>query len=130
MGVKPVYLLTRSRAASVMGAFLVSALLHDWASWGLGRGTEFRTLGGFFILHGIAVLAEGFLKRVAGLRVGGRAGNVWVVLFTICTGQLLIDACARKGLIGAQLMPESLRPGKFWMTKAYGLLTHLEAIKA
>ncbi|KAI0266911.1 hypothetical protein BGY98DRAFT_1148178 [Russula aff. rugulosa BPL654] len=39
------------RPGALVGAFAVSGVMHDLGMWGLGQGTEFRTVGGFF-LHG------------------------------------------------------------------------------
>ncbi|KAG9089718.1 hypothetical protein FS749_001108 [Ceratobasidium sp. UAMH 11750] len=46
------------RLGGVLGVFLASGLLHDWGVWGIGRGTEFRTITGYFLLQGVIVVME------------------------------------------------------------------------
>jgi hypothetical protein len=56
---------------ALLGAFAVSVVIHDLGMWGLGRGTEFRTAGGFFLLMGIGAALEHRFKGLTGRRVGG-----------------------------------------------------------
>jgi hypothetical protein len=95
-----------------MGAFAVSGLMHDAGIWGLGLGTDFRTVGGFFLLMGAGAASEHGFKQVTGRRVGGIWGWVWTMAWTICWGTLMIDAWARRGMIAADFFPYGLRPGK------------------
>ncbi len=95
-----------------MGAFAVSGVLHDLGMWGLGRGTEFRTAGGFFLLMGIGAALEYEFKVVTGRRVGGIWGWVWTMAWTTAWGTLVIDAWARRGMIAADFFPYGIRPGK------------------
>lgn len=104
-----------------MGAFLVSAVLHDWAMWGLGRGTEFASVGGFFLANGLGIVLEGIYQRVTRTRVDGRVGNAWVLLFVVGSGHLLIDAWARRGIFGWRFFPEQLRIGKHLINATFGL---------
>ena len=55
----------------LLGAFAVSALIHDLEMWGLRWGTEFHTAGGFFLLMGIGVALEHRFKGLTGRQVGG-----------------------------------------------------------
>ena len=96
-----------------MGAFTISGLMHDAGIWGLGRGTKFRTVGGFFLLMGIGAALEYGFKQVTGRCVGGIWGRAWTIAWTICWGTLVIDGWARRGMISADFFPYGLRPGKF-----------------
>ena len=100
------------RAGAVVGAFAVSGVLHDLGMWGLGRGTEFSTVGGFFLLMGVGSALEHGFKEVTGRRVGGLCGWAWTMVWTIGWGTLLIDAWARRGMIATDFFPDRLRPGK------------------
>ena len=51
------------RPGELMGAFAVSGLMHDAGVWGLGRGKEFRTVGGYFHLMGIGAASEHGFKQ-------------------------------------------------------------------
>ncbi|QRV82541.1 membrane bound O-acyl transferase family protein [Ceratobasidium sp. AG-Ba] len=42
----------------VMGAFLVSGVIHDLAVWGMGQGTDFRRVTGYFLIQGVGVVVE------------------------------------------------------------------------
>jgi hypothetical protein len=100
------------RPGALMGAFAVSGLIHDVGIWGLGRGTELRTVGGFFLLMGVGAASEHGFKQVTGRRVGGIWGWAWTMAWTICWGTLMIDVWARRGMIAADFFPYGLRPGK------------------
>jgi len=100
------------RPGALVGAFAVSAVLHDLGMWGLGRGTEFRTVGGFFLLMGVGAALEHGFKMVTGRRVGGFWGWMWTMVWTTAWGSLMIDAWARRGMIAADFSPYGFRPGK------------------
>jgi len=100
------------RPGALMGAFAVSGVLHDLGMWGLGGGTEFSTVGGFFLLMGIGAALEHGFKQVTGRRVGGIWGWAWTMVWTICWGTMMIDAWARRGMIATDFFPYGLRPGK------------------
>ncbi|KAI0267189.1 hypothetical protein BGY98DRAFT_1084902 [Russula aff. rugulosa BPL654] len=100
------------RPGAVVGAFAVSGVLHNLGMWGLGRGTEFSTIGGFFLLMGVGATLEYGFKQATGRRVGGLWGWAWTMVWTISWGTLMIDAWARRGMIAADFFPDRLRPGK------------------
>ncbi|TFK75135.1 hypothetical protein BDN72DRAFT_758403 [Pluteus cervinus] len=108
MGAKPMSLIA-GRAGSVVGAFLVSGVLHDGGMWGMGNGTEFSSVGGFFIIQGLGIVLEGLLRKITGHRVGGFFGWVWNTTWVIGWGHLLIDAWARRGLMGSVFIPDQYR---------------------
>ena len=100
------------RPGALVGAFATSGVLHDLGMWGLGRGTEFSTVGGFFLFMGVGATLEYGFKKVTGRRVGGFWGWAWTMIWTIGWGSLMIDAWARCGMIAADFFPQRLRPGK------------------
>jgi hypothetical protein len=100
------------RAGTLIGAFAMSAVLHYLGMWGLGRGTEFRTVGGFFLLMGVGAALEHAFKVVTGRRVGGIWGRVWTMLWTTAWGTLVIDAWVRRGMCATDTIPGGPRPGK------------------
>jgi len=100
------------RPGTLMGAFAVSGVMHDAGTWGLGRGTEFSTVGGFFLLMGVGAALEHGFKKVTGHRVGGIWGWAWTMVWTIGWGTLMMDAWARRGMVAADFFPYGLRPGK------------------
>jgi len=100
------------RTGALLGAFGASAVMHDLGMWGLGRGTEFRTVGCFFVLMGVGVALERAFEGTTGRRVGGFCGWAWTMVWTIGWGTLMIDACARRGMVAVETPPDWLRPGK------------------
>ena len=60
------------RPGALLGAFSVSGVFHDLAGiWGLGKGMEFRSVSGFFLLTGMGVgaaLEMGSSRRRASCR--------------------------------------------------------------
>ncbi|KAH9958220.1 hypothetical protein BC827DRAFT_1136615 [Russula dissimulans] len=100
------------RPGALFGAFAVSAVVHDFGIWGLGRGSEFRTAGGFFILMGVGAALEHGFKGLTGRRVCGLWGWAWTMAWTLGWGTLMVDAWARRGLIACDFFPDGLRPGK------------------
>jgi hypothetical protein len=114
MGGKPLAFLA-GRAGGVMGVFLISGLLHDLGMWGMGRGTEFQSVAGFFLMMGFGILIEGMWKNVSGKKVGGWAGWIWTMLWAIAWSNVLVDAWLRRGLAGSLFMPESRRPSKIFV---------------
>ena len=103
------------RPGALLGAFGVSAVVHDLGMWGLGRGTEFRTVGCFFVLMAVGVVLELAFKGITGRRVGGFWGWVWTMVWTIGWGTLMVDAWAKRGMAATDPPPDWLRPGKLLM---------------
>jgi hypothetical protein len=97
---------------ALLGAFGLSAVIHDLGMWGLGRGTEFRTVGSFFVLMGVGVALEQAFEGMTGRRVRGLWGWVWTMVWTIGWATLMIDAWARRGMAATDPPPNWLRPGK------------------
>ncbi|KAH9965542.1 hypothetical protein BGW80DRAFT_1344777 [Lactifluus volemus] len=113
------------KPGACIGAFAVSAALHDLGLWGLGRGIEVRTTGTFFLLMGVGIVFEFAFKRLTGRRVGGFWGWVWTMLWTMCWGTLMIDGWARRGVVASDFFPERRRPGKWLVDTVVGLSSRL-----
>ena len=98
------------RLGALMGIFLASGLLHYFGLWGMGRGTEFFPVVGFFLMMGVGILLELAFKQATGRRVGGLSGWVWSGLWLLAWGNFLVDAWLRKGLLGSLFWPQESRP--------------------
>jgi len=109
LGGKPFGLLL-GRTGGIMGAFLVSGLLHNFISWGLGQGTDGPYLIGCFLMMGIGVILERGWKQVTGHRVGGILGWAWAFCWMIACSHLLVDSWARHGYFGSLYVSEHQRP--------------------
>jgi hypothetical protein len=120
MGGKPFQFLL-GRLGGVFGAFLVSGILHDWGLWGMGRGTEFSHVGGYFLMNGVGLVLEVMWKKMTGHKVGGPWGRVWAMSWSIGWANMLLDAWSRKGLLGSKFIPDSFRPLKIVVNIVYSL---------
>ncbi|KAH9049774.1 hypothetical protein EDB83DRAFT_1386621 [Lactarius deliciosus] len=107
---------------ALIGAFAVSAVLHHFAMWGIGNGSEFSTAGGFFLLMGVGVAMEVAFKKVTGMRVGGFFGWLWTMLWVLVWGMFMIDTWGRHGMLASEFFPTRLRPGKPLVDGVIGLL--------
>jgi hypothetical protein len=96
----------------VCGAFLLSGLVHDMGLWGLGRGSDFLSVGGFFLMMAVGVVLEGVWRAVSGRQVNGRLGWAWTVIWTVGWANLLIDAWYRRGVAACSVIAEDIRPTK------------------
>ena len=97
---------------SIMGAYVVSAIMHVWGLWGFGRGTEFTHTGGFFIMIGLASILERKWKLWTGKEVTGVPGALWAATWQMIWGVGVVDAWARRGVIASEFLPEEMRIGK------------------
>ena len=119
VGARPLSFLV-GRVGGVIGAFFWSAILHDFGMWGMGRGTEFWSVGGFFLCMGCGCILEALFKKTTGLKVGGWTGWLWTMLWALGWGNLLVDAWARRGLIGNTFLPEPYMPSQILLPYIYG----------
>jgi hypothetical protein len=94
------------KAGGILGAFIISGILHDLGCWGMGRGTDIRSISGFFLMNGIGIILERVYKSVTGKRVEGVVGHIWTCTWLIGWGSLLVDAWFERGLAASRFWPE------------------------
>jgi len=111
------------RFGGVLGAFLVSGVLHDWGMWGMGKGTEFSSVGGYFLMNGVGIILEAMWKKATGYKIGGWRGQLWTVSWATCWASILVDAWARRGLYGSTFIPDAIRPTKIVFDAVHTYLT-------
>ncbi|KDQ56996.1 hypothetical protein JAAARDRAFT_194185 [Jaapia argillacea MUCL 33604] len=109
LGFKPFHAVF-GRIGGIFGAFLISAILHDWGMWGLGRGMDFWRVGGFFLMMAVGIIAEGLWEATTKKRVGGFVGWVWTVLWVVLWGTMMVDSWARRGMVASTFVPDGWRP--------------------
>lgn len=107
------------RVGAVAGAFIVSGILHDWGLRGMGSGSCFYSVAGYFIANGVGVILEGLYRQITGKRVGGSAGWVWCMVFQLITAHFIVNAWAERGLVGSKFIPEPYRPAKLLLGFLY-----------
>lgn len=106
VGGQPMLLLFLGRPGAVLGTFFMSAIVHHFGLWGMGRGAEFMFVGGFFIMNGVGVISEHTWRTLTGCRVGGFYGRLWAYLWVVGTAHLLVEGWATKGLLGSIFLPQ------------------------
>ncbi|KAI9462681.1 hypothetical protein F5148DRAFT_982658 [Russula earlei] len=97
---------------SIMGAYTVSAVMHVWGLWGLGRGTGFGHTGWFFIMLGVATILERQWRLWTGRAVTGMPGTLWTVAWQLTWGAGMVDEWARRGMIANDFIAKEIRIGK------------------
>ncbi|KAI6037692.1 membrane bound O-acyl transferase family-domain-containing protein [Pisolithus marmoratus] len=104
---------------AVIGAFVISGILHDIGMRGMGHGDTLRIVG-YFVMQGVGVALERLWRRLTGRRVGGPLGCLWVWIWQCFWGNHLVDAWAQGGMIArSELLP--VRPFS-WALNSAGLL--------
>ncbi|KAL4263189.1 wax synthase family protein [Pleurotus pulmonarius] len=131
VGGKPMFFLL-GRVGAVMGVFLMSGIFHHIGLWGMGRGSDFAYVGGYFLMMGVGVVLEAGWKKVTDSKVQGWVGWVWTMLWVVGWANILVDEWSRRGLVGSMFMPTSMRPSTYLLasnsfprlilTHAYDLL--------
>jgi hypothetical protein len=109
IGGKPLHFLF-GKVGGVVGIFLVSGLLHDWGMWGMGQGTEFQSVGGYFLLQSFGVLLEGALQSFYGVKVDGWLGTIWTFSWVVVPCNIMVEAWFQRGLPECNLVPDFIRP--------------------
>ncbi|KAL1745231.1 membrane bound O-acyl transferase family-domain-containing protein [Schizophyllum fasciatum] len=95
----------------MVGAYVVSGLLHDAGLWGQGRGRDPWRVVGFFVMSGgVGSLVEITIKRTTGKMVDGPLGWIWTMVWMLGWGHLVTEAWLTRGLAGCILIPDPLRP--------------------
>ncbi|TFY78854.1 hypothetical protein EWM64_g5157 [Hericium alpestre] len=113
-GAKPAARLL-GRPGGVLGAFLVSGLMHDLGMWGMGEGTEPTFMTGGFLLMGVGTLLEAGFERVTGRKVGGALGWCWTLGWVLTATIPITDALARRGFFESAMNPGDFRPAVLWI---------------
>lgn len=105
VGAQPLEFLV-GRVTGVLGAFFVSAVIHDWGMWPMGHGFDFGRVGGFFGMMGVGCILEALFRQVTGVKVQGPWGWIWTMSWTVGWGNLLVDAWGRSSLLGSTIMTD------------------------
>ncbi|KAG8886820.1 hypothetical protein FRB98_000956 [Tulasnella sp. 332] len=113
MGYKPGSALV-GEVGGLMGAFIVSGVLHDIGMWGYGKGTDPWRVVGFFWLQSVGIILEGIWRKIVGRRVQGVWGRLWTWTWVMCTVHIVAEAWLQRGVGGAvNFVPEDYRPAVY-----------------
>jgi len=89
----------------MLGAFIASGLYHNLMLIGDGlSGLNLPTLF-FFVVQAVGLIAERFFRQVMGRKVGGLAGNVWVIVFLLVTVQPMAHVWIDRGYLETSPIP-------------------------
>jgi hypothetical protein len=102
--------LIAGRFGGLVGAFLMSGILHDIGLWGMSGHMEPQNVTAAFAIHGPLIMAENLWRRYTGSKVGGLIGWLWTLSWVVGTAAPLFDAWTRHGFMGGHLIPLALRP--------------------
>lgn len=98
------------RVGGIMGGFLLSGLLHHFITWSMGIETEFVPVTCFFLAMGLGNVLEYAFRKFTGRRVQGWLGRIWMSLWLLGWGNIIIDAWCRTGFFGCKDLPSDRRP--------------------
>ncbi|KAH9972135.1 hypothetical protein BGW80DRAFT_1508618 [Lactifluus volemus] len=90
------------RAGGVLGAFFVSGIMHDFAVWGAGLGTELSSVTFFFLMMGVGCVLEGLWRAQTGSKVQGPWGWLWAMAWMFFGAAGLWIRGQEEGLLSAK----------------------------
>ncbi|KAJ7284901.1 hypothetical protein C8J57DRAFT_1170058 [Mycena rebaudengoi] len=105
---KPLWLVG-GRVGGVLGAFLVSGVLHYVGLWGLGKGSDIR-VPIFFLTQGVGIILERMWGTLLGQKVGGPLGWLWMFGWVVGFGHLMADPWCQSGIMASAFLPHAARP--------------------
>ena len=114
-GVRPFNYLF-GRLGGLLGAFLVSGIVHDIELRAFGRGGNLVVIIGFWVMNGVGVVLERVWTKTTGRRVGGVWGRTWTFGWLALWGVWVVDEWAKKGRFGV------LAAGEFEPSLAFARL--------
>ncbi|KAG8698533.1 hypothetical protein FRC09_007182 [Ceratobasidium sp. 395] len=137
-----------SRVGFVMGAFLVSGLMHDFGMWGMGQGVDFQRVTGYFLIQGVGVILESLLgldqtarrKSVVNSPTADKNSRtvhkskssmpyrllmkLWVFGWVVVPATMMMEAWLQRGFDLITLVPYAYSPSRtllnFWNGFAFG----------
>ncbi|CAK5269225.1 unnamed protein product [Mycena citricolor] len=111
LGSKPLASLA-GPAAGVLGAFLMSGLLHYITVWALDQVADKR-IALFFVAMAVGVIFEKIWAQKTGRRVEGHWGRLWTWSWLLAFGRFFVEAYCLSGLLGNEIFPWEQRPAIF-----------------
>ncbi|KAJ7716824.1 membrane bound O-acyl transferase family-domain-containing protein [Mycena maculata] len=108
IGARPMYLVA-GRSGAVIGAFLVSGMLHYVGLWGMAKGADVRVIY-FFLVMAVGVILEAVWRHFSGSRVQGWMGWIWTCVWILRFGPLMTDPWCISGIMGSVFLPQPIRP--------------------
>jgi hypothetical protein len=101
--------LVAGRFGGLVGTFVMSGIVHDIGLWGMSGSMDPRNVIGTPLAIALVIISERLWRKYTGFRVGGPIGWLWTVAWILGSGNPLVDAWARHGVLGSCLIPVPLR---------------------
>ena len=98
------------RVGGLLGAFLVSGIIHVIDLRSFGRGGNPVVIIGFWVMNAVGVVLERVWTKTTGRRVGGVWGWMWTLWWIVLWGVWLVEEWAKAGRFGALSLPGELKP--------------------
>jgi len=92
------------RLGGILGAFLVSGIVHDIEFRSAGRGGNSVVILGFWMMNGVGVVLERVWTKTTGRRVSGFWGRMWTFGWLALWGVRMVDEWAKAGLFGTTVL--------------------------
>ncbi|OAV91926.1 hypothetical protein PTTG_07408 [Puccinia triticina 1-1 BBBD Race 1] len=102
------------RLSGIIGAFAVSAIMHEVGVWSAGPFDRRLRTSVFFLSQGVAVCLESAFKSLSGQRVTGPLGRIWTFAWLIFFGTPMIDAWLENLTYDKQKMFDEAERLGFW----------------
>ena len=88
------------RLGGLLGAFLISGIIHDIELRSYGRAGNSVVIIGFFVMSGVGMVFERIWTKTTGRRVGGVWGRTWTFGWLALWGIWIVDDWAKAGRFG------------------------------
>ncbi|KAA1090422.1 hypothetical protein PGT21_017147 [Puccinia graminis f. sp. tritici] len=79
------------RISGIMGAFTISAVLHEVGIWSAGPLDPTFKTSIFFLSQGVGVCLENGFKKISGRKVNGFLGRIWLLTWLVYFGQPMVS---------------------------------------
>jgi len=102
------------RLCGIIGAFTVSAIIHEVSLWTVGPFDWRLRTSIFFISQGVGVCLENVFKSLTGRRVGGPLGRLWTYFWLVLFGSPMISSWMQNMALDQSKLLARLHQLGFW----------------
>lgn len=114
LGARP-FSIVLGRTGGIIGAFLMSAILHHTMMATFDSRAEFWRMFVGFEMMGLGILVERTFHKVTGKRVGGVVGWIWMMAWLHLWGSLIVDGFVKVGMFTPVSAMHGMLPEWVWI---------------